>query len=192
MKIGIYGGAFNPIHFGHIEVARVACEKLKLDKLIFLPSGNPVHRSICGSTGKDRYEMVELAIEESGHPKFFVSPFEINISTPMPTVETLKKFNIWWGNRNELYFIIGSDQARVFDTWQKPKECLSLAKFVVATRRNMSSDGHESMIKMEVKDMNLAGTLIRNAIDYGFPISGMVPRSVEKYIEMKGLYKKGE
>src|SRR3989338_3249134 len=117
MRIGILGGTFNPIHIGHLILAEEACFKLKLDKLIFVPTFIPPHKDMEPEMHpQDRLKMVQIAIEDN--PSFEVSRFEIDSKKKSYSIDTLKEFRRIYGDDAELYFITGSDSLKDLFSWK--------------------------------------------------------------------------
>ena len=130
-RIALFGGSFDPIHKGHVEIAKTAISRLSLDEVIFIPSGISPHKAGLTASNEDRYNMVCLALE--GEEKLSVSNFEIKKETKCYSFETVEEFKKRYPY-DELYFIIGDDQYEKFTTWYKWEELLSKCHFVVFTR----------------------------------------------------------
>ncbi len=130
MKLGLYGGSFDPIHRGHIEPVREACRALKLDRVIYLPTANPPHKSQREVPALARYAMVELAL--LSETSFFVDPFELG---PMKcfTVDTLEHFHKAQPEAR-LFLILGSDSFVRLDRWREWRRILRLAELAVLER----------------------------------------------------------
>ena len=129
-KYGIFGGSFNPIHYGHLMICEYIKEEMGLDKVIFIPTGNPPHKDLEVSA-KDRYEMVRLAI--SPNPDFEISDIEttrVKMSYTVDTIRELKKIY----REEKLYFLIGLDSIFQLKTWMKIGDLSKEIEFVVALR----------------------------------------------------------
>ena len=194
MRIGILGGVFNPIHYGHLVIAGEAKDKLNLDKVIFVPTGKAPHKKVKGATPEERYQMVSLAIK--GNSSFEVSPIEIEksklASRPTFTLETIREF-IKIYNKAEIYFIVGLDEMLKISTWKEPKKLLELCKFVVVTRPGYESSKLDKRIAskvmmLQVPGLEISASDIRKRIKTGRPIKYLLPPSVEEYIRKKRLY----
>jgi len=194
MRIGFYGGAFNPIHYGHIKVARQSKAKLKLDMMVLVPSGIAVHKEIKGASDEDRFAMVNLARLECGFMN--VSPYEIMLSRksgkPCPTVGTITNMRLQFPN-DELFLIIGLDQAVQFHKWVKYKELLDLCNVVVVNRHgheidHINEECEKKMTFIEIDPLDIASSTIRNMISKWFPVEGLIPPAVENYIRKTGIY----
>ncbi len=194
MRIGILGGVFNPIHYGHLVIAGEAKDKLNLDKVIFVPTGKAPHKKVKGATPEERYQMVSLAIK--GNSSFEVSPIEIEksklASRPTFTLETIREF-IKIYNKAKIYFIVGLDEMLKISTWKEPKKLLELCKFVVVTRPGYESSKLDERIAskvmmLQVPGLEISASDIRKRIKTGRPIRYLLPPSVEEYIRKKRLY----
>lgn len=132
MKIGLYGGAFDPIHAGHVEPVRAARDQLGLDRVVYLPTARPPHKPERDlAKGLHRYVMVELALLD--HPGLVVSPFELMPETPAYTVDTIRHFRALHPN-DELFLLIGSDALARFPTYREWEEILDAARVAVLAR----------------------------------------------------------
>lgn len=194
MRIGILGGVFNPIHYGHLVIAGEAKDKLNLDKVFFVPTGKAPHKKVKGATPEERYQMVSLAIK--GNSSFEVSPIEIEksnlASRPTFTLETIREF-IKIYNKAKIYFIVGLDEMLKISTWKEPKKLLELCKFVVVTRPGYESSKLDKRIAskvmiLEVPGLEISASDIRKRIKTDRPIRYLLPPSVEEYIRKKRLY----
>ena len=131
-KIGIMGGTFNPIHFGHLLLAETAFHQFKLDEILIMPTKNPYYKKISNSvTEEDRVTMVELAIEDNQH--FRLSKEELNREGTTYTVETLSHLTRKHPEY-EYYFIMGADSLYHIESWKEPEKILNMAVIVVAGR----------------------------------------------------------
>ncbi len=211
-KVGILGGTFNPIHFGHLRAAEEIRENLKLDKVIFIPSGIPPHRPASEIVSfAHRYEMVKLAIAHN--PFFTISDIEGQRAGKSYTVDTLKllKKEI----EAKFYFIIGLDAFLEIDTWKSPKELFTLTHFVVMPRIGFKQEEILAPLRKifseEIKrkgdvfilptgncvyfcpifSLNISATHIRRLLAEGKSIRYLVPKEVADYIYRKGLYRRG-
>jgi len=195
MRIGILGGTFNPIHYGHLVIASEVKDRLKLEKVIFVPTGKAPHRNVKGATPDERYEMVSLAIE--GNSSFEVSPIEIEkskiVDSPTFTLETIREFVKIYGKRAKIYFIVGLDEMLKISTWKEPKKLLQLSKFVVVTRpgyelEKLDKKIASKVIIVQVPGLDISASDIRKRIKAGRPIRYLLPQLVEEYIRKKSLY----
>jgi len=169
-KIGILGGSFDPIHYGHLRAAEAVRAEHRLDKIMLLPAGNPSFKQgSLGATPQQRLDMCNLAA--SAFPNFFVDSTEIYREGVTYTIDTLRHFKEQMPNA-QLYFLLGADAMKSFHKWRNSKEILKLC----------------ALIEMPRTDEDISSTKIRDAIANVKPISGLVPRAVEDYILLHGLY----
>ena len=192
-KYGIFGGTFNPPHLAHSIVADNVRQQLSLDKIIFIPSGNPpLKESI---PAKHRLSMAKLAF---GNDKNFeVSEIEIedteNKSFTVNTLEKLKE--LYKDNETELYLIIGMDNLIDLPNWKDPEKLFELAKIIVINRPGNNKDDsrkdfREKATFVDVPDLEISSRMIRRNISKEKSIKYLVCNTVEEYIEKNGLYKK--
>lgn len=138
MKIALFGGTFDPVHRGHLAVARAAADKFSLDLVYFAPADIPPHKQQRALTDfRHRFAMVALATAED--KRFVPSLIDAPTGKPNYSVETVRRLKRTLGKRDELYFLIGIDAFKDIDTWRKPVELLSLCDFIVVSRPGHSS-----------------------------------------------------
>jgi nicotinate-nucleotide adenylyltransferase len=187
-KLGILGGLFDPIHFGHISLCREAQKQLDLDRILFIPSYNPPHKHKVSSY-KHRRKMVELAIKDI--PDFLLSDLESEIEGPSYTVMTLTRLVQKYPDF-ELYFIIGSDNLKKMEEWYQPEKIFQMATVVMGNRpgeEGLRSGQFEGRLKrIEIHPMDISSTEIREAVRNNRNINEYVPPQVAKYIAEEGLY----
>lgn len=184
-RIGLLGGTFDPIHNGHIAIAKTAIQQLKLDKLLLIPAGNPWQKSEF-SESKHRLEMVKKAGNDL--EKVEVSDIEVNKTGPTYTFETLQELHKKYPN-SELILILGSDAVAGFDTWKEPNLVKILARIYVVQRAgDFTQDWHFDRIQMP--PIEISSTEIREKVKNNESISEIVPKLVNEYISANGLYKK--
>ncbi|MEF9953022.1 MAG: nicotinate-nucleotide adenylyltransferase [Clostridium sp.] len=198
MKLGIYGGTFNPIHIGHLIVAQSVLEELSLDKIIFIPTGNPPHKNINHVLpGKARMDMVNLSV--SDNTMFQVSDVEINRLGKTYTYDTLIEFRQIF-NEAEINFIIGYDTLLDIESWYRVEDTLGLARFVVVNRDEKHSVIQESIdsiksryggnfTKVTIPNIGISSSDIRRRINQGKSIKYMVTNKVNEYIADNKLYR---
>ncbi len=193
-KIGIFGGSFNPPHFGHLLLAERVCEELALDKLLLIPAAVPPHK--IGATDlapdADRMRMLLRAIEHN--ERFDISTLEIDREGVSYTVDTLRALDSTYPDA-KLYLLIGADSLAEFHTWKDPDIICSLADLVVMPREHFPVDNIRPELKPHVRivhtpTVEISSTDIRNRVREGKSIRYYVPREVAEYIEENDLYKK--
>lgn len=202
IKKGIFGGTFDPIHIGHMYIASQAMWSLGLDKVIFMPSGIPPHKSHKGITDSElRFEMVNLAI--SKNKNFEISDYEIEKSGYSYTYETVEYFKSLEGDDTELYFITGCDCLFDLGGWRNVDRIMKACKFVVFNRpgynyeeiqqqKRMVEEKYESsIIFLDLLLLDISSTYIRNSIKEGKDISFFLPSEAAELIKEKGLYQEG-
>lgn len=172
-KIALFGGSFDPIHKGHIEIAKEAVKALCLDEVIFIPSGISPHKAGLTASNEDRYNMVCLALENE--EKLSVSDFEIKKETKCYSFETVKEFKKLYPSC-ELYFIIGDDQYEKFTTWYKWEELLKMCRFVVFTRGG--AEIKPPFTEIKIPPIGISSTEIREKIKNGEDVGAKVNEKV--------------
>lgn len=196
-KVGIMGGTFNPIHFGHLLLAETAFHQFQLDEILIMPTKNPYYKKISNSvTEEDRVAMVELAIEDNAH--FRLSKEELNREGTTYTVETLSQLTARHPDY-EYYFIMGADSLYHIESWKDPAQILKLATIVVAGRAGTGSslssqiEYIENKYDSEIYRLNspvleISSNDIRRRIRDGESIRYLLPAKVADYIYEHGLY----
>ena len=196
MRVGIFGGAFNPPHVGHLVCAQEALVQLELEKVVFMPVGVAPHRELEGDPGAEaRLEMVELAVADD--ERFEVSRAEVDRPGPSFTSDTLRGLREAAPD-DELFLILGGDQAAALPSWHEPETVLSLATVAVVERSNWSRNaigitigrlpGAERIRYLDMPVMQISSSSIRRRVREGLPIRYLVPDKVASYIEANGLY----
>lgn len=200
LKYGIMGGTFDPIHIGHLVIAEEVRSRFKLDKVIFVPAGNPPHKELGAVTDANhRYIMTLLATMTN--PNFEVSSIEIDREGITYTIDTISAFKKKFTDNVSLYFITGADAIMELDTWKDTKKLLSLCEFIAVSRPGFKSSKMEKVIRelekkynsvihmLEVPALKVSSTDIRNRIREGRPVKYLLPESVEYYIQKNRLYR---
>jgi len=189
MKIGILGGTFNPVHLGHIELAKKSFDALGLDRLIFVPAYIPPHKKDQSGIIKwqDRCKMIELAIE--GEDKFEISDIEIGQKGPSYSINTIKLFKDIYTDKDRLYFIAGSDYVKELDTWKDIDELKKLCTFVIVKRPGFEAGtSPENTVVLALDTPDISATDIRDRVKRHLPFQNRVPQKVYRYIMENGLY----
>jgi nicotinate-nucleotide adenylyltransferase len=183
MRIGIYGGTFNPVHHGHLILARQALEEFKLDQLVFVPAAeSPFKIQNHSAPAGDRLAMLRLAT--AGEDRFSVDPLEIERGGISYSIDTVKLFC----NRDpgaELFFLVGEDNADRLTEWHRFEELKKLVYFVVLSR---SEDFQSPEYPVVQRRIEISSTEIRNRVANQESITYLVPESVKHYIEQHQLY----
>jgi len=195
-RVGLFGGTFNPLHNAHLEVARTALNQYELSGIVFVPNGIPPHKGPVLSGDKEvRYEMVRLAVESI--PKFDVSRIEVDRDGPSYTIDTIRALKEDYPQG--ICFIVGADRLLKLDTWREPHELLRSVPFVIAPRSGVSLDVFDVspfreavIVPLEMEDVDLSSSALRERIYSGESIREWVPRQVADYIEEHKLYRKRE
>lgn len=187
-RIGILGGTFNPVHNGHLAVAQTALEKLRLDKVIFVPAKLPVHKDprIVVAPAK-RLKMVELAIAPYAH--FAASDIEISRKGKSYSIETVREFRKKYAD-DKLYFIIGTDSSLKLHTWKRIDELVKMVSFVCVNRPGNSPAATQQRCRhLKMSELDISSSTIRSRIAKGLPVGYLLPEAVEDYISQKKIYR---
>ena len=195
-EIGLMGGSFNPIHCGHVALARAALESGRVERVLFLPTGNPPHKKEGLADKFDRLRMVELAVEhEAG---MAVCREEIDRDGVIYTVDTLAALKRKMPDCT-LTYLIGADTLRALGTWRRVETVIERCKFLVMMREG---ETREEVIRLaglwtqrgaqidflDARKMYISSTQIREQIQKGLPFERLVPQAVADYIHEHGLY----
>ena len=215
MRLGILGGTFDPIHFGHLRLAEEMCEELDLSKVLLMPGAQPPHKDgHLVTTFLDRLEMTKIGASYSGYLE--ASDIEGHRKGPSYSIETIRIIREKYENQIELFFILGSDAFKEINTWKEYKSLFQMTNFVVIERPGIifeelssfikslgidfwergtgdfiNSHGNHVLLKKSTL-MDISSTKIRQDIRAGKSINFIVPQQVKEYIIKKGLYKKNE
>ena len=194
-RLGVMGGTFDPIHFGHLVTAEEALVQFALDEVAFVPTGRPWMKEEGEvSPAEDRYLMTVIAT--ASNPRFRVSRIEVEREGPTYTVDTLHAL----GAENpdaELYFITGADAMLEILEWKDTEEVLRLAHFIAATRpgydltlfESRAETRHPNVSVMSIPALAISSTDVRERVREGRPIRYLVPEGVKSYIEKAELYR---
>jgi nicotinate-nucleotide adenylyltransferase len=193
-RIGILGGTFDPIHCGHIDLARAAEDALGLTHLFVIASNVPPHRAAPVASSYHRFAMVALAV--SHRPTWYASDVELRSAEPSYTSTTLRRFHDEGYAPDELFFLIGADAFADIETWRDYPQILDFARFAVVSRpgfpvadvRHRLPSLADRMIAIDAPTANVSATSIRQRMAAGEPIAGLVPPAVRQHIERHGLY----
>ena len=187
MRLGIFGGSFNPIHIGHLVIAEFTREYMNLDKVIFIPVGQPSHREANLVSSCDRYNMIKLSIENNRN--FEVLDIEIKDNKINYTYDTLLQLKEIYKD-SEIIEIIGEDSADYLHKWKNYNELLEMCKFLVFKREGYSYiSNNPNIIVMDNPKISISATFIRDKIKNNGSIKYLVTEKVEEYIIKNNLYK---
>lgn len=198
-RLGIMGGTFDPIHYGHLVAAETARTEFGLDNVLFIPTGMPPHKVNRPITDSNlRYRMVEMSIKNNSY--FKVSRMEIDREGPTYTIDTLRILHSLFPDQ-ELYFITGTDALKELLTWRESEEIIKLAKIIGASRPGYDASEflakiykkypatRNSIAQLEVPALAISSTDIRSRVRKGKSIRYLLPEEVRLLIEKNNLYK---
>ena len=194
MRLGVFGGTFDPIHLGHLRAAENALDSLELDRVSFIPAGTPPHRAQPSSSALDRYAMTALAT--AGHPRFAVSDVELRRDGPSYTVDTVA------GLRRdrpdaEVFVIVGSDTFPEMATWKEHERLLALCTVAVVGRPGEARpevavparSAAPRVARVSGPGLDISASAIRGRVRERKSIRYLVPDAVADYIEKRALYR---
>lgn len=208
MRLGIFGGTFNPVHIGHLRVAEEVRLHLDLEKVIFVPSYLPPHKDLADNVvGSKRLEIVRIAI--ASNPRFELSSFEVDSGGNSYSIRTIEHIRKTFDTTP--YFILGQDAFNDIMTWYEKDRLFGLSHFAVmsrphaertpladvigphASRYNITEGGYindegNEIIFVEVTPLDISSSKIRQMIKKGEAITHLVPPEVEKYIRDERIY----
>ena len=197
-RTAVFGGSFNPIHYGHLLLADEVLEALGLDRILFVPAAVPPHKSPAYlAPAEDRFAMVRLAT--AGHPRFEVSDLELRRAGPSYTVDTLEALGI---PPADLFLIVGSETFLDFLTWRAPRRIAALARLVVVPRVGSAFDpdgaaaqkvvreiGQEPLI-VRAASLPISASDLRRRVREGRSVAYRLPDAVIAHIRARGLYRR--
>lgn len=187
MRVGIFGGSFDPPHVGHLLAASDATEALGLDRLVWVPAGvQPLKGAVAGAPAEARLSMVEAAV--AADPRFGVSAIEIERGGLSYTVDTLAAFADEYPAA-ERFLVIGMDSVATFDRWREPERIMALAQVAVLQRATDAALAVPAgMQVVSTRRVDVSSTEVRARVRAGKPVRGFVPDAVARVIERAGLY----
>ncbi len=201
-QIGLYGGSFNPVHFGHLIVARAIAEQVGLDRVVILPSARPPHKDAGDLLeASHREEMIRLAIE--GEKLFELSDFDLRREGLSYTIDTVKHFRGQLGPEAVVCWMIGADSLAELAAWHRVSDLVDSCRIVTAGRpgwdridweglRSLLGDDRVKRLRAGIVRTPLVGissTLIRDRVRNGRSIRYLVPQCVADYIDRLDLYR---
>ena len=185
MRIGVFGGEFDPPHVGHLVIAQEARYRLELDRLLVVPPASPPHRAPSAVPAEIRLRMAEAAF--AGEPDTQVSRIELERTGPSYTVDTLEQLA---APDVELFLIVGADQLAALEHWHRPDRVRELARLAVAGRPGVEAPAGADVVLMSPL-LDVSSTDIRRRVAAGAPVRHLVPDAVLQVIRVEGLYAEG-
>ena len=199
MKIGIMGGTFDPVHYGHLNAAKEVRNALSLDSVLFIPTGNPAHKKNKKVTDATiRYALLEDAI--AGEEDFVLSDLELRRDGATYAVDTLRELHGIYPEDTEFYYIIGADVVAELDTWKDYQEDFTLCSFAAVCRPGYSKATFfasvekmtglgATIIPVDISQWDVSSSEVREKVAKGESIAEFVPKCVEQQILKRGLYR---
>jgi len=208
MRIGLLGGTFDPIHVGHLAIARAARDALRLDRVLFLPAGRPWQKPELATAATDRVQMCRVAL--AGEPQFEVDDREVRRAGPTYTIDTLIELRAELGAQPALVLVLGSDQLRRLHTWHRWRELLDHAHLAITQREQVGletlPDPIEALVQAHGADalpdapaggivffrmpaVAVSSTVLREQLARGDRPPELVPAAVLDYIDSHALYR---
>jgi nicotinate-nucleotide adenylyltransferase len=197
MRIGVFGGTFDPVHFGHLQPVQAAALKFRLDRVFYVPARLSPHKDTSPSDARHRVGMLALALE--GRPDWSISLEELDREPPSYTIETLRSFARRFPD-SELWLLMGTDALAAFGRWKEPEEILRLARIAAFHREPHVGAGltlpavdglADRLIVFDAGSVRISSTQLRADLEAGQSPAGRVPAAVAEYITKHGLYRSG-
>ena len=198
MRLGIFGGTFDPVHYGHLLLAETCRVQLQLDEIRLVPAASPPHKPNRQITDGDaRAEMLNLAV--SGYPEFVVDRRELRRRGPSFTVDTLAEYNADFPEA-ELFLLIGADSLRDFLTWREPQRIANLATIVACNRPGVASltnvqvsdwigpEIADRVVSLGMPGTDISASQMRERVQTGTGLRFLTPRAVETFVLEHRLY----
>jgi nicotinate-nucleotide adenylyltransferase len=187
VRVAVFGGTFDPVHSAHLRIAREAADRFKLDRVLFVPSGNPPHKPAGATTDfEHRYRMVELACQTDA--RFAPSRLEEG-SGKSYSIQTIQKVRAALQPGDELFFLIGADAFAEIGSWHKSAEVLAAVEFIVVSRPgyNYPIPEHARVHRLETLALPVSSSDIRSQLEAGGQPENL-PRAVLQYVQTHHLY----
>jgi nicotinate-nucleotide adenylyltransferase len=194
-RVGIFGGSFDPVHRGHVDTIDAAARRLRLERVVFVPSRLSPGKQTPKADARHRVAMLALALE--GHPGWSISFEELDREPPSYTIDTLRAFASRGRGGDELWLLMGTDTLSGLDRWREPEEVVKRASigafhrapFAGAGLRVPTIPGLASRLEVfDAGSVTISSTEIRRDLAEGSSLAGRVPDGVEEYITKHGLY----
>ena len=191
LRLGLFGGSFDPVHRAHLALARSALAGLQLDRVLWIPAGQPWQKARTMTPAAHRLAMLALALE--GEPRFVLDRREIDRTGPSYTVDTVRELRAEQAGA-ELFLLIGQDQYAGFHTWEGWPEILQQVVLAVANRPGAAPAVDAAVLRhphrvVPLPMLDIAATDIRQRVARGEGIDHLVPPAVARYIDLNGLYR---
>jgi len=192
VRVGILGGTFDPVHNGHLALARAAVSELELDRLVFVPARRSPHKDAApAASPEERMTMLRLAT--AGEKIWEVSDLELSRQEPSYTCDTLEEIAKAFP-QVELFFVMGADSLAEVPTWRRARELPGLCRFAYAARSGPSAPGvpdwvTAAAVPLKMPPVDASATEVRRRVAAGLPIGTLLPAAVEKYVLERGLYR---
>lgn len=190
-RLGLFGGAFNPIHHGHLIAVQETAHQLEMDRVLFIPTGKPPHKEKPDVSSDARLEMTRRAIQD--YDVFETSTLELDSDAPSYTYETLRTLEQEYPER-ELTFMTGSDELLQFTEWHEWDALLDEFTVVGMSRPGFEPAEVPDTVKqrsrfVKIPDVQISSTMIRDRLSTGEPVRFFLPKSVWNFINDNGLYR---
>ena len=192
MTTGLFGGAFDPPHNGHVALARAALERFGLDRLVVVVTGDPPHKDV-RTDAETRFRLAKEAF--AGLSEVELSRHELERAGPSYTVDTARWAEEEWG---DVVFLVGADEFADFRAWKDPDEILEHVRLGVATRPGYPREGLDPVLAglrrpervelFEIPEVDVSSTEIRRRVSHGDPIDALVPPGVARLVVEDGVY----
>lgn len=189
MRIGVFGGTFDPPHIGHLIVARDACDQLRLDRVMFLPARQPPHKRDRPVT-EASVRLAMLTAATAADEQFEICPIELSREGPSYTVDTLAELTAEHPG-DTFFLLLGADQIRDLSTWREPERIAELSRIVLLTRAGVPQPPPSPLVveSVAVTPIGISSSAVRERVSQGRSIRYLVPAAVEKIIESRNLYR---
>jgi len=196
MRIGLMGGTFDPVHYGHLVIAEVARAEFSLDRVIWIPAGDPPHKDHAVTPQEHRHAMVLLAT--ASNPHFVVSRLEMEREGPSYSIDTIQHFQRE-APAAELFFITGADTILELLTWRRHEEVIRACRFLAVTRPGfdltrlsgvLPASYLEQISLLTGPGVDISSTHLRQRVREGRPVRYLIPEPVEDYVRKHRLYQR--
>lgn len=190
--VGVLGGIFDPVHFGHLSAGRMACEHFHLDRLIFVPAGVPPHKvSTVTASPAERLEMLRIALR--GEPDALIWEEEVHRTGVSYTIDTLRELSLAFPGA-PIHFIVGADNLPEIHTWHRYREILAMVTLCITSRPGYSTVIPPDLSDADIRDfpspeLGISSSLLRGYFARGYSCRFLLPEGVREYISKKGLYR---